>query len=73
MTSSPGLFRENLFRPSGLRIISIVDELHGSAPQMMQTRVRSRSWANERFLAFSIVFVGPRVTNSSPDRLSGAA
>jgi hypothetical protein len=33
MTSSPGLFRENLFRPSGLRIISIVDELHGSAPQ----------------------------------------
>jgi hypothetical protein len=33
MTSSPGLFREKLFRPSGFRIISIVDESYGSAPQ----------------------------------------
>jgi Transposase domain (DUF772) len=67
--------QRSFFRPSGPRIISMVDESYGSAPQNEAGALSFEVMANdpEGCLAFSILFVGPRVTNSSPDHLSAAA
>ena len=67
MTSSPGLFREKVFRPSGLRIISIVDESYGWRLKMMQTRLRSRPWANGLLGTFGATTVRvPRARLATP-------